>query len=108
MNCPHCGLINPKDAVRCDCGYNFQTKMSEPLSKPSSSESAPPFSEHKKFKRWSYIAFALGLVGFFLLGTIGYFDLFSPIHFLLFILPGALLGSIAKSKKPKNNSTDCK
>lgn len=23
MKCPNCGLINPDDAQRCDCGYNF-------------------------------------------------------------------------------------
>lgn len=24
MKCPHCGLINPETAQRCDCGYDFQ------------------------------------------------------------------------------------
>lgn len=23
MKCPECGLINPENAQRCDCGYNF-------------------------------------------------------------------------------------
>src|SRR5438093_7679097 len=23
MKCPHCGLLNPVDAIRCDCGYDF-------------------------------------------------------------------------------------
>ena len=23
MRCPRCGLINPNDALKCDCGYNF-------------------------------------------------------------------------------------
>lgn len=23
--CPHCGLINPADSVRCDCGFDFGT-----------------------------------------------------------------------------------
>jgi hypothetical protein len=23
MTCPHCGLINPDSAQRCDCGYDF-------------------------------------------------------------------------------------
>ncbi len=23
MRCPSCGLINPKTAQRCDCGYDF-------------------------------------------------------------------------------------
>jgi len=24
-NCPHCKLINPDGALRCDCGYDFPT-----------------------------------------------------------------------------------
>ncbi len=27
MKCPHCGLINPETALRCDCGYDFATKQ---------------------------------------------------------------------------------
>jgi len=23
MECPNCGLLNPEDAIRCDCGYYF-------------------------------------------------------------------------------------
>jgi hypothetical protein len=23
MKCPSCGIINPRDAERCDCGYDF-------------------------------------------------------------------------------------
>ena len=25
MDCPHCGLINPDSAERCDCGYDFRS-----------------------------------------------------------------------------------
>jgi hypothetical protein len=25
-NCPRCNLINPPDAVRCDCGYDFLSR----------------------------------------------------------------------------------
>jgi uncharacterized membrane protein YhaH (DUF805 family) len=25
VNCPQCGLISPKAALRCDCGYNFSS-----------------------------------------------------------------------------------
>ena len=24
MKCPRCGLFNPKEAQRCDCGYDFR------------------------------------------------------------------------------------
>jgi hypothetical protein len=30
MNCPKCGLLNPESALRCDCGYDFQTKTMSP------------------------------------------------------------------------------
>ncbi len=30
MKCPNCGLINPDDAVRCGCGYDFGTETSQP------------------------------------------------------------------------------
>lgn len=23
MTCPHCGLLNPPEALRCDCGWDF-------------------------------------------------------------------------------------
>ena len=26
MKCPECGLINPESAMRCDCGYDFQSQ----------------------------------------------------------------------------------
>lgn len=26
VKCPHCGLINPRSAERCDCGYDFTTQ----------------------------------------------------------------------------------
>lgn len=25
MKCPSCGLTNPPDAIKCDCGFNFKT-----------------------------------------------------------------------------------
>ncbi len=32
MKCPNldCGLINPPDAIRCDCGFNFKKSKWEP------------------------------------------------------------------------------
>ena len=29
MDCPHCKLVNPPTAKRCDCGYDFETKTLE-------------------------------------------------------------------------------
>ena len=30
MKCPHCGLLNPQSAQRCDCGYDFRTASLQP------------------------------------------------------------------------------
>ena len=27
--CPNCGLLNPETAIRCDCGFDFETKAVE-------------------------------------------------------------------------------
>ena len=29
MKCPHCGLLSPDTAQRCDCGYDFHTHRME-------------------------------------------------------------------------------
>lgn len=29
MNCPRCGLVNPAEAQRCDCGWDFQSHTVE-------------------------------------------------------------------------------
>jgi hypothetical protein len=29
MKCPNCGLINPDSALRCDCGYDFNSSKIE-------------------------------------------------------------------------------
>lgn len=26
MKCPNCGLHNPEEAMRCDCGFDFENK----------------------------------------------------------------------------------
>jgi hypothetical protein len=28
MDCPDCGLTNPQETLRCDCGYDFEAKKS--------------------------------------------------------------------------------
>jgi hypothetical protein len=29
QDCPKCGLVNPSDAQRCDCGWDFVSKRQE-------------------------------------------------------------------------------
>jgi hypothetical protein len=29
MDCPECGLVNPPEAQRCDCGYDFASRRME-------------------------------------------------------------------------------
>ena len=29
LDCPKCGLVNPTEAQRCDCGYDFVSQMVE-------------------------------------------------------------------------------
>jgi hypothetical protein len=37
MECPHCGLINPDTALRCDCGHQFGPPP------PPTAERPPPW-----------------------------------------------------------------
>ncbi len=30
FDCPKCGLTNPPEAIRCDCGFNLKTEISPP------------------------------------------------------------------------------
>ena len=58
MECPNCKLTNPEGVIRCNCGYNFQTKMVESLPPATPPAPAPPY---KLFDRLSiYIATFLG------------------------------------------------
>ena len=34
MKCPNCSLENPPSAMRCDCGFNFDTKEPKYIGKP--------------------------------------------------------------------------
>ena len=43
MECPHCKLINPETAQRCDCGYNFTTKtLEEPYDRSREDQGQEP------------------------------------------------------------------
>jgi hypothetical protein len=39
MDCPNCKLVNPANATKCDCGYDFHTgTMQESCLKPANIE----------------------------------------------------------------------
>lgn len=68
MECPNCNVNNPEGVIRCECGYNFQTKMVEILPAATPALAAPAY---KLFDRLSiYIATFLGspIVGSILIG----------------------------------------
>jgi hypothetical protein len=51
-DCPHCGLVNPTGAQRCDCGYDFQTKRLE-----------RSYLEHKQIRQAAAVAAAVASAG---------------------------------------------
>ena len=65
-NCPNCKLINPDDAIKCDCGYNFtdnkiyKTQEKQPV---SNSEIGLTFMNTPAFK---IIRVVLAIVTFYL------------------------------------------
>ena len=42
MDCPKCGLINPPEAVKCDCGYEFSKDYKERSSSKSEIKEESP------------------------------------------------------------------
>ena len=57
MKCPRCGLVNPENAQRCDCGYDFEQRRTvEPYLKSSS-----PKPNRKRFIG-STIALVVGIL----------------------------------------------
>jgi hypothetical protein len=65
-DCPHCGLSNPLEALRCDCGYDFISHEIEPpyyRPKPSKQGAMPPGT----------LVVVLSLVGMGVLGLCGLF-----------------------------------
>jgi uncharacterized membrane protein YadS len=41
IECPTCGLLNPGDNTRCDCGYDFQSRTMPSREKPQMKRSIP-------------------------------------------------------------------
>jgi hypothetical protein len=60
MECPHCLLANPSSALRCDCGYDFQTRSIGPPSLQSQADIDLTLQRTPLPKMW--IGFALSVL----------------------------------------------
>ncbi len=41
LECPQCGLINPPNSQRCDCGYNFVSQPTQMFGEHANVEKGP-------------------------------------------------------------------
>jgi len=83
MECPVCGLINPPDSSRCDCGYDFGKQ---------SGGSRPRFLVRDRgvFCLAFFIAGCILVAGLFVLGL--FVDVLPAVMLLLIITPHIALG----------------
>jgi hypothetical protein len=66
LKCPNCKLINPPAALRCDCGYDFESKTVERsflTSQQASDPEAWRTKEILKFLGWWYLTVAVFPLG---------------------------------------------
>lgn len=70
MRCPICRLENPDDAMRCDCGYDFDTGNIEQSYFKEISEFKQP-SDGLKLWGWIF-SFLGGLIGILIAYSIAY------------------------------------
>jgi hypothetical protein len=82
MECPVCGLINPRDNARCDCGFDFATRRGG---------SRPPFHARNRGVI-RLVAAAAIVVGIVTLGS--RFDILPAVVSLL-LLPSPIALGIA-------------
>lgn len=62
IECPNCERINPSSAVKCDCGYSFETnQFDSPTNLPSISHEHPAVIQVMKFMAWITLIF--GIIG---------------------------------------------
>ena len=62
MDCPHCGLVNPVSACRCDCGYDFDSQ------RLTAQENAQREQPGKWISRYLLIMVAASIVAFVIVG----------------------------------------
>ena len=66
--CPKCGLINPTDSERCDCGYDFESRTIQASYIQSRTSSRDPSGHKIKMLKILPIAFVLALIHWFVAG----------------------------------------
>jgi len=94
MKCPDCGLVNPPSALRCDCGYNFESKVVEiDKESPTAGDSflLLPEGKYRNASLWFFLFGFLG--GFYnlLLGDLRGFinnSLINPLFWIACVLFG--------------------
>jgi hypothetical protein len=67
--CPKCGIVNPPNAERCDCGYDFVSGTQKKPIDPSYRE-----AELKKRR----LGYTLGIVGFLIMSFRGFMSTMDP------------------------------
>lgn len=96
-NCPKCGIANPDDSRRCDCGYDFVSEQPETpdlattLSKYAPNAGPPFYKVPIVLMDLIFIPLGVALVlgGFFGFFTSLTYDRFSNVLFFI-ILAGAI------------------
>lgn len=68
-NCPKCGLVNPPNAHRCDCGWDFVSN--------SAQQSYDPKAANDSHQR-KRIAYSAGVLGFSIMSIQGLVSTLNP------------------------------
>ena len=110
VDCPQCRLTNPPNAVRCDCGYNFDTGAIEPIArqvhyKERASSQSPLkkafwpdiYDEHAAMNaaRYGFWAAVLCSAATALLAVLGHLHLVKTTEGLVSVLDAAVFALIA-------------
>jgi len=64
MKCPNCGLTNPDEALRCDCGYDFVRKENTQAIQSGTGSEKEGGSANSQYKVFRWIMFGLAILSF--------------------------------------------
>jgi hypothetical protein len=68
-DCPKCGLVNPPEAQRCDCGWDFGSRSAQQSYNPKAA------TDLQRRRRIGYIC---GLIGFSIMSIQGLVSTLNP------------------------------